>query len=308
MTKSMGRALGYREGAAPPRVAWWGRPAKLASMARLFVLSGNSLGATFDFDETSVVGRGDDADIVIAEASVSRKHARLVPRSDPGLWKVVDLDSSNGVFVGGKRVKSGIVGDGDTFRLGEVELRLRDESGADAAPEFEEDDEPIADVAEPEDDLAFEEDEDDEGEFELEFGEELDEAIQATAKEPAPTARPAARTLPPSGKGESAPPAATRAGARATEQRSQRRQDALKGGSVAARAAVGGQANPSGGGRPVLQYASANHRSSGTDLSQVSGGKRALLILLGVALMGGLAYGAFTLTRTARSHSAALAE
>lgn len=289
-------------------------------MARLFVLSGNSIGATFDFLETSTVGRGDDADILIAEASISRKHARLVPRADPGKWKIVDLDSSNGVFVGGKRVKSGVIGDGDTFRLGEVELRLRDEGEAPSEDELEafEDDEPIADV---DDGLVFEDDEDsaidgpndgandDDGGFELEFGEDLDEAIQAAPKEVAPTARKAARTLPPEGKGKQAPPAAgARAGARATEQRSQRRQDALKGGSVAARAAVGGQANPAGGGRQVLQYASASHRSSGTDISQLSSMQRALIILLGVLLMGGLAYGAFTLTRTARSQSAVLAE
>ena len=278
-------------------------------MARLFVLSGNSIGATFDFNETSTVGRGDDADILIAEASISRSHARLVPRPDPGLWKVVDLNSSNGVFVGGKRVKSGIVGDGDTFRLGEVELRLRDDASAEEEVEdFVDDDEPIADVAEASDDLGFDDDagDDSDGGFELEFGEDLDDAIQATAKEPA--ARPAARTLPPTAKPNEAPAAGGRAGARATEQRSQRRQEALKGGSVAARAAVGGQGNPSGGGKPVLQYASANHRSSGADLAQMSGGKRALLILLGVALMGGLAFGAFHLTRTARSQSAALAD
>lgn len=273
-------------------------------MARLFVLSGNSLGSTFDFSETSIVGRGDGADIVIAEASISRKHARLVPRPDPGLWKVVDLDSSNGVFVGGKRVKSGIVGDGDTFRLGEVELRLRDDSGGEAAPEVVEDDEPIADVAEAEDELAFEgADDDEDDEFELEFGEDLDEAIQSTIKEPATGFAPA--PIRPEVE-KAAPSAGNRAGARATEQRNQRRQQALKG------AATGALAKPAGdslgGGRQVLQYASSQHRSSGTDLSQMSSAQRALLILLGFALMGGIAYGAFTLTRTARSQSAVLAE
>jgi pSer/pThr/pTyr-binding forkhead associated (FHA) protein len=270
-------------------------------MARLFVLSGNSLGATFDFMETSIVGRGDGADIVIAEASISRKHARLVPRPDPGLWKVVDLDSSNGVFVGGKRVKSGIVGDGDTFRLGEVELRLRDDLGGEAAPEMVEDDEPIADVAEAEDELAFEDSDDDE--FELEFGEDLDDAIQSRIKEPAAGVAPAPM---PADRDKAAPSAGARAGARATEQRNQRRQQALKG------AGAGAPAKPQGdlvgGGRQVLQYASSQHRSSGTDLSQMSSAQRALLILLGFALMGGIAYGAFTLTRTARSQSAVLAE
>lgn len=256
-------------------------------MARLFVLSGNSIGATFDLYATSTVGRGDDADIVIPEASVSRKHARLVPRTEAGTWKVVDLKSSNGLFVGGKRVASGIIRDGDTFRLGEVELRLREEVGAgeEALPE-----DPEVLFA---DELVDEEDELDD-EFELEFGEDLDDAIQTTAHR-APSIKPAAQQRP-----ASAETAGARAGARTTEQRNQRRQQALKGPGAAAR----GQANPAGGGSPVLQYAAANHRSTGADLAQMSSGRRALLILLSLALMGGLAYGAFTLTRTARSQSA----
>ena len=62
-------------------------------MARLFVLSGASIGATYEIDGTSVVGRGADADVVIPEPSVSRKHARLVPEMEAGVWKVVDLGS-----------------------------------------------------------------------------------------------------------------------------------------------------------------------------------------------------------------------
>lgn len=287
-------------------------------MARLFVLSGNFIGSTFDFLETSTVGRGDGADIVIAEASISRKHARLVPREEAGKWKVLDLDSSNGVFVGGKRVKSGVVGDGDTFRLGEVELRLRDD-GAPDEPE-----EGFVEVAAedafpgdvfpgdvfPED--ASEEEApavDDDGGFELEFGDDLDEAIASQPKGSGDgaTHRPPARTLPPTSPVDSAPKPepGSRAGARATAQRAQRRQEALKDGSVAARAAVGAAAGSTSatGGRAVLQYSAANHSSSGQDLSQLSAGKRALIILLGVALMGGIAYGAFTLTRTARNQS-----
>ncbi|QDV08925.1 ABC transporter ATP-binding/permease protein [Planctomycetes bacterium Poly30] len=292
-------------------------------MARLFVLSGSLIGSTYDFFETSTVGRGDGADIVIAEASISRSHARLVPRPVPGQWKVVDLKSSNGVFVGGKRVSSGIVGDGDTFRLGEIELRLRDETAGDSAGEqeadfedfFEEDgedhdgEEIFPGVVESDEHGAPAEDDG----FELEFGDDLDDAIASQAEAARKSSSPPpARTLPPTrddAKGQAgAGQAGSREGARATAQRAQRRQEALKGSSAAARASMAGTANPSGGSRPVLQYSAAKHAASGDDLAQMSSGKRALILLLGVALMAGIAYGAFTLTRTARDQAATLSE
>ncbi|MEM9383377.1 MAG: FHA domain-containing protein, partial [Planctomycetota bacterium] len=92
-------------------------------MARLFVLSGRSIGSTFDVEGTSVLGRGDEADVQLKETSISRSHARLVPQPEPGTWKVVDLDSSNGLHVGGRRVRDAVLRDGDTFLLGDVELR-----------------------------------------------------------------------------------------------------------------------------------------------------------------------------------------
>ncbi|MEM9801415.1 MAG: FHA domain-containing protein, partial [Planctomycetota bacterium] len=96
-------------------------------MARLFVLSGTSVGATFDIDGTVVLGRGDDADVVVREPSVSRRHARLVPQPEAGVWKVVDLDSANGVHSDGRRVRDALVRDGETFVIGNVEIRLRDQ-------------------------------------------------------------------------------------------------------------------------------------------------------------------------------------
>ncbi|MFT7170845.1 MAG: hypothetical protein ACI80K_003996 [Paracoccaceae bacterium] len=297
-------------------------PDKLLPMARLFVLSGNLIGTTFDLFETSTVGRGDDADIVIAEASISRSHARLVPRPDPGKWKVVDLKSSNGVFVGGKRVTNGIISDGDTFRLGEIELRLRDDAGGQASA-----DATTKASGDGFEDYFGEDDEDHDGEeifpgvvegsdpemgdeFELEFGDDLDDAITTQTKASRASDAPAApRTLPPTNPGAdsgSAGAPGSRAGARATAQRSQRRQDALKGASVQASAAVA--ANPAGAGRQALQYSAAKHSASGADLAQMSGAKRALIILLGVAFMAGLAYAAFSLTRTARDNSAAISD
>jgi pSer/pThr/pTyr-binding forkhead associated (FHA) protein len=58
------------------------------------------------FGVTSVLahlGRGGHNDIVIPEESVSDSHAKLQRRD--GLWYVTDLGSTNGTYVGGKRIQ-----------------------------------------------------------------------------------------------------------------------------------------------------------------------------------------------------------
>jgi pSer/pThr/pTyr-binding forkhead associated (FHA) protein len=57
------------------------------------------------YSVTTVVahlGRGEHNDIVVAEESVSDSHAKLQRRD--GVWYVTDLRSTNGTYVGGKRI------------------------------------------------------------------------------------------------------------------------------------------------------------------------------------------------------------
>ncbi len=71
------------------------------------------------------IGRCCDNDVVISDLSVSRHHARLIPEA-PGEWLLLDLGSSNGTFVGGRRVERARVRDGDLIGVGARTLRLRD--------------------------------------------------------------------------------------------------------------------------------------------------------------------------------------
>jgi len=64
----------------------------------------------------AVLGRSRDCDVQIEDANVSRRHAEL-RREDDGFW-IVDLDSTNGVEVGGRRVKRARLDPGDTFTVG----------------------------------------------------------------------------------------------------------------------------------------------------------------------------------------------
>jgi hypothetical protein len=75
-----------------------------------------------------IVGRGRDADVVIASAEVSRQHMELRPRG-PG-WVVWDLGSTNGVRLNGRPVggpgEPAAVAPGDRLELGTVVLRVED--------------------------------------------------------------------------------------------------------------------------------------------------------------------------------------
>jgi len=92
-------------------------------MARLYVLSGVDIGRTLDFEEFAAIGRIQACDLVLRDASISRRHAH-VQRAGDG-WEVVDDESRNGVTVAGARVKRQALADGQEFLLGEVLLRFR---------------------------------------------------------------------------------------------------------------------------------------------------------------------------------------
>jgi pSer/pThr/pTyr-binding forkhead associated (FHA) protein len=66
---------------------------------------------------TASIGRSKDADCVLDDPNISRRHAEL-RRSSVGDWQVVDLGSTNGVKVNGRRVSSARLSPGDEVTLG----------------------------------------------------------------------------------------------------------------------------------------------------------------------------------------------
>ena len=73
-------------------------------------------------DEELLIGRSRRCDIVLTETSVSRRHARLICRD--GHWVLLDLESTNGTEVNGRRVGRCELHPGDVLSLGLAGLRV----------------------------------------------------------------------------------------------------------------------------------------------------------------------------------------
>jgi Protein of unknown function (DUF3662)/FHA domain len=86
------------------------RQALLVGDGRRNVLSGSRV----------VIGRSREADIVLQDPNVSRRHAEL--RRDEGGWQIVDLGSTNGIKVNGRRVNNQPLGPGDQVTIGVTDL------------------------------------------------------------------------------------------------------------------------------------------------------------------------------------------
>jgi len=76
------------------------------------------------FDKAAVtVGAMEDNDLVVSDDTVSRYHCRIV-QEDSG-YVLVDLGSTNGTLVNGRRATEQELVDGSTVRIGNTTMTLR---------------------------------------------------------------------------------------------------------------------------------------------------------------------------------------
>ncbi|MCL2842417.1 MAG: FtsW/RodA/SpoVE family cell cycle protein [Oscillospiraceae bacterium] len=74
----------------------------------------------------NIIGRAQNADVVLNYPTLSRNHAALI-RDDKARWSAIDLGSKAGVTINGRRVEgSAPVEKGDVLSLGGVEVALLD--------------------------------------------------------------------------------------------------------------------------------------------------------------------------------------
>jgi len=93
------------------------------------VKTGPEAGRRVELDLEVAIGR-QDGDLVVEDPEVSRRHAVL--RRSGGSVVVEDLDSTNGTFVNGERIRSPItVGPGDQVRVGRTTLEIEPDQRAD---------------------------------------------------------------------------------------------------------------------------------------------------------------------------------
>jgi hypothetical protein len=93
-------------------------PLELGVETRSFlVYEGDRRELTMD---RAVIGRAREVDIQVSDPNVSRRHAEL--RREGVDWVVVDLGSTNGIEVNGRKVKRAQLEDGDRISMGQTEL------------------------------------------------------------------------------------------------------------------------------------------------------------------------------------------
>lgn len=109
----------YKPTAAPPQATEAASPVDLGIQREIAVLSWD--GKRHEIDKRrAVLGRSKDADIQVADPNVSRRHAEL--RQEGATYWLIDLDSTNGIEVRGKRVKRLKLEDGTRFTIGSTEI------------------------------------------------------------------------------------------------------------------------------------------------------------------------------------------
>jgi len=101
-----GAAAGPQQPRTPPRV-------QLEIDGRVYELSGS----------VTVIGRGAEADVVVDDPGVSRRHAEI--HTGTGRVRVVDLGSTNGTFVDGERIGTGDLADGSRITVGRTRIVVR---------------------------------------------------------------------------------------------------------------------------------------------------------------------------------------
>jgi pSer/pThr/pTyr-binding forkhead associated (FHA) protein len=77
----------------------------------------------------AVIGRSKDCDIQLADPNVSRRHAEV--RQEGAAYWAVDLGSTNGMEVNGRRQKRAKLRQGDRITLGSTQLLFRRETESD---------------------------------------------------------------------------------------------------------------------------------------------------------------------------------
>ena len=97
----------------------------------LIVLSGERVGVRVSVQGNIVIGRDASAGLGLPDPGVSSQHAMVEDRG--GSWTLVDLKSTNGVYVNGEKATEVELKSGDKLRFGSTIVRFEVQDAADEA-------------------------------------------------------------------------------------------------------------------------------------------------------------------------------
>ncbi len=112
--------------AAPPPAAAPAPPAP--APAALYLVFGSGRGERvlkIAHGTEYIIGRSPSADLVLEDGECSKRHALICARGDR--FHIVDLESANGTFMAGERVRDAPISPGDEITVGMSRLRVQDQ-------------------------------------------------------------------------------------------------------------------------------------------------------------------------------------
>lgn len=91
----------------------------------LTILEGPGRKKKYDLDKKSstTIGKKDDNDFVVDDSTVSRQHVEIVATADSYLLK--DMNSTNGTFINGIKVKEAFLAPGDVITIGNTKIEYQ---------------------------------------------------------------------------------------------------------------------------------------------------------------------------------------
>lgn len=112
-------------------------------LARLEIRENNQIISNFELPAGRVIiGRGKGNDLTIPSKVISRHHAQIVTDLQQSMLE--DLNSTNGIYVGSKRVRHHQLNDGDIITIGRHEILYRSLRGREQEHEIQDDPEDTA--------------------------------------------------------------------------------------------------------------------------------------------------------------------
>jgi hypothetical protein len=99
-------------------------------LGKLIIIERNKEPRTLEFNEprTLVIGRSFEADLVIPDPELSRRHCEI--NISKAKSEIRDLGSKNGIFIGSDRIEGSVLNHGAVVRLGTTLIRFESPLGA----------------------------------------------------------------------------------------------------------------------------------------------------------------------------------